>query len=175
MPQPPNFSQPTANSRSPNLLTANVQSMKWAGRSTRRPEGSKASYLHGSPVVEAVAVDVLGRPLALARRDEIPPCTHPHTHAPSQQSTQIPSHDKVAPRGRKGGVDLRVPSVSRQIRHWNWSPAPASMSISDGGGISGDDSDADDAAPRAGCSPIDDPPQPAPALLQPSSSSHPKP
>jgi hypothetical protein len=49
------------------------------------------------------------------------------------------------------------------------------MSISDGGGISGDDSDADDAAPRAGCSPIDDPPQPAPALLQPSSSSHPKP
>lgn len=46
------------------------------GRSTRRPEGSKASYLHGSPVVEAVAVDVLGRPLALARRDEIPPCTH---------------------------------------------------------------------------------------------------
>lgn len=31
------------------------------------------SFLHGSPVVEAVAVDVLGRPLALARRDEIPP------------------------------------------------------------------------------------------------------
>lgn len=149
--------------------------MKWAGRSTRRPEGSKASYLHGSPVVEAVAVDVLGRPLALARRDEIPPCTHPHTRTEPTKHSDPPRTIRSRLAGGRGGVDLRVPSVSRQIRHWNWSPAPASMSISDGGGISGDDSDADDAAPRAGCSPIDDPPQPAPALLQPSSSSHPKP
>lgn len=31
------------------------------------------SLLDGSPVVEAVAVHVFGRPLALARRDEVPP------------------------------------------------------------------------------------------------------
>jgi hypothetical protein len=139
MPQPPNFSQRTANSSSPNLLTANVQPMKWAGDQRGGPRDQKL-----------------------------------HTFTALQWSRQsrwtyldVPLH--------LHGAMKSLPSVSRQIRHWNWSPAPASMSISDGGGISGDDSDADDAAPRAGCSPIDDPPQPAPALLQPSSSSHPNP
>lgn len=66
------------------------------GRSTRRPEESKASYLHGSPVVEAVAVDVLGRPLALARRDEIPPCTH-------GEALRSPCTIRSRSRGRGGG------------------------------------------------------------------------
>lgn len=82
--------------------------MKWAGRSTRRPEGSKASYLHGSPVVEAVAVDVLGRPLALARRDEIPPCTHPHTRTEPTKHSDPPRTIRARLAGGRGGGSART-------------------------------------------------------------------
>lgn len=83
-----------------------------------------------------------------------PPC-HPAQN--NQGATQKPKTKKVGKQQRPARVrrpGLRSlppsPSVSRQIRHWSCSPPPpASRSISDGGGTSGDDAFSSIAARRS--------------------------
>jgi hypothetical protein len=92
-------------------------------------------------------VHVLGRTLALARRNEVPPCTSSTSTLTVRSPSAREPNDSHGAKGSGGGGRSRAwpgrdsPSVSRQIRHCRWSPAPApaSRSISDGGGISGDD------------------------------------
>jgi hypothetical protein len=70
-----------------------------------------------------------------------------HTHEHERRQSDPPSAARTKPAVAKqqeaaaAGPGRDSPSVSRQIRHCSWflAPAPASRSISDGGGISGDD------------------------------------
>ena len=116
-----------------------------------KTEGS--AYLDGTPVVEVVVVHVLGRPLAPARRDEVPPCTwtpresvNPkekrkrkaaartgagqiRTYRRSRRISGTGAGPRRRPRGRSPATAAESVATPRRTAHWpSRPPLPAAQS-----------------------------------------------
>lgn len=103
MPQPPNFSQRTANSSSPNLLTANVQPMKWAGDQRGGPRDQKLHTFTALQWSRQSRWTYLDVPLHLhGAMKSLPAHTHTHTHR-ANKALRSPRTIRSRLAGGRGG------------------------------------------------------------------------